>query len=267
MAELIRRGERERRLRQPSRERATPSRRGDVPGKTRVPRLVSDARRTLLAGLVSLFPASVFDDFLDRVNFGFDPVMSDVAWLICSVLIGWLFFGATYAVLTFLVFSRADGETLAHWLQASTPRTLFARFLNISSGGSSTIWTTHGSLVAVLAALSLSLLPELRASSLVMFSAMVAVAGSWLLNAVSFAIHYARKDANTRGLVFPGEDAPRFGDYFYLSVQIATGYSSSDVTTTTRAMRRAITGQCMLAFAFNTVIIAVLVSMLISAAR
>lgn len=192
--------------------------------------------------------------------------MSDVAWVVSSILVGWVFFGATYALLTFLAFARADGETFAHWLRETTPRTWFARLLNITSGGSSTIWTTNGSIIAVFAALTLTLLPELRSSPVVMLSALAAVAASWLLNAVSFAVHYARKNSTTKGLAFPGEHAPTFIDYFYLSVQITTTYSSSDVTTLTKAMRRAITGHAMLAFTFNTVIIAILVSLLISAA-
>lgn len=98
------------------------------------------------------------------------------------------------------------------------------------------------------------------------FTGVAAVAASWLLNAVSFAMHYARKDANTRGLRFSGNNASVFTDYIYLSIPIATSYSPGDVSTLTRPMRRAVTAQTMLSFTFNPVIIAVLVSVLVTAA-
>lgn len=230
-----------------------------------MPKLTSDARRTFIAFLGSIIPGTFFDDFLEHLDFGLDEWTSDVGFLICSILAGWILLSTIYIVLTFTTFARADGETLAHWLRESTPRTRFARFLHMTSGGTSTIWTSHGSLIAVLAALVLTLIPELRGVPIVMICAVMGITATWLLNATSFTVHYARKDANDRGLAFPNDITPTFADYFYFSIQVSTGYSSSDVIAQTKTMRRAITAHTMLAFTFNTVIIAILVSILMSA--
>lgn len=235
----------------------------DASTTIQIPKLTSDARRTFIAFLSSIIPGTYFDDFLEHLDFGLDEWTSDVGFLICSILAGWILLSTIYIVLTFVAFARPDGETLAHWLRESTPRTRFARLIH--SGSTSTIWTTHGSLIAVLAALVLSLIPDLRGVPVVMICAVMGIAATWLLNATSFAVHYARKDANERGLAFPNDIVPTFADYFYFSIQVSTGYSSSDVTTLTKTMRRAITAHTMLAFTFNTVIIAILVSILMSA--
>lgn len=232
----------------------------------RVPFLASDARRTVIAFLLSLIPGTAFDDLLDHIDFGPDELMSDLSIILCSFLVGWIFFAGVYALLTMIVFARADGETFGHWLRETLPKSWIGRVFHITSGGSSTIWTAHGSMIAVIAVLVLSLVPDLRSSPLVVASGVVAVAASWLMNTVSFAVHYARKDAIAPGLRFPEGTAPVFGDYFYLAVQVATSYGVGDVATLSRPMRRAITAQTMLSFLFNTVIIAVLVSVLISAA-
>lgn len=242
-------------------------RREDLAGtERRAPFLASDGWRTIIAGALALIPGTAFDELLERLDLGPDEFMSGVQILLSSFLFGWIFFAGIYGLLTAYVFARADGETFARWLRESMPRSRSSRIVHAISGGSNSTWTTNGSVIAVLAVLVLSLVPELRSSPLVVGSGVAAVAASWLLNAVSYAVHYARTDVHTLGLRFPGEETPVFGDYFYLAVQVATSYSSGDVTARNRPVRRAITRQSMLSFLFNTVIIAVLVAVLVSSA-
>lgn len=241
-------------------------RRNAATAEGRTPFLASDGWRTVIAGALSLIPGAAFDGLLERLDLGPDELMSGIQILLSSFLFGWIFFAGIYGLLTVHVFARADGETLARWLRESTPRSRFGRIAHATSGGSNSTWTTNGSVIAMLAVLVLSLVPELRTSPLVAGSGVAAVAASWLLNTVSYAVHYARTDGDTPGLRFPGDAAPVFSDYFYLAVQVATSYSSGDIIARDRAVRRAITRQSMLSFLFNTVIIAVLVAVLVSAA-
>jgi uncharacterized membrane protein len=91
----------------------------------------------------------------------------------------------------------------------------------------------------------------------------VAIVGSAMIIIVSFAILYARTDAEAGGFTFPGGDAPRFGDYLYLAVQVSTTFGGSDVDITSTRARRAVSAQSLIAFTFNTVLVALFVSVLL----
>jgi uncharacterized membrane protein len=53
-----------------------------------------------------------------------------------------------------------------------------------------------------------------------------------------------------------------FWDCIYLATQVQTTFSSSDVTVGTTLTRKIVTGHTIVAFAFNTVIIALLIAVL-----
>ncbi len=98
------------------------------------------------------------------------------------------------------------------------------------------------------------------------WSGVAVVTGSFALIVVSFALHYARRDATVGGLAFPGGTAPRFADYLYFSVQVSTTFGGSDVDVTTTRMRTAVTLHSVIAFTYNTVMVALLVSVLLNTA-
>lgn len=85
---------------------------------------------------------------------------------------------------------------------------------------------------------------------------------SWFVVVVSYAVHYARKDAEHPGLRFPDEGPHRFTDYFYVSLAVARTFGTTDVAVTTTRMRRTVSGYSALTFLFNTIIIALLVAAL-----
>ena len=80
--------------------------------------------------------------------------------------------------------------------------------------------------------------------------------------AVGFAVHYVRLDVRHSGLQFPGSEPPQFLDYLYFAVSVATTFGTTDVNVTDRLLRRTVTGQAVLAFAFNTVILALVLAAL-----
>lgn len=89
---------------------------------------------------------------------------------------------------------------------------------------------------------------------------------SWLLTHTVFALHYAhtfyqaRDQAPERtdgeGLKFPDEKHPDFLDFAYFSFVIGMTCQVSDVQVTSRRIRRATLVHALLAFIFNTVILA-----------
>ena len=91
--------------------------------------------------------------------------------------------------------------------------------------------------------------------------ALSTVSGSWLLLPTLFAMNYAGLH-HTRdegdGLKFPeGKNfKPDYSDFLYFSFTIAVASQTSDVTVTTRSMRRLVLLQSVLSFVFNTTILA-----------
>ena len=92
--------------------------------------------------------------------------------------------------------------------------------------------------------------------------ALATVAGSWLLLPTLFTLDYAslyyRVEAG-EGLLFPDASPgfrPDYLDFLYFSFTIAVALQTSDVTITSRAMRRLVLVQSLLAFVFNTTILA-----------
>ncbi|MDR7272300.1 putative membrane protein [Pelomonas saccharophila] len=98
--------------------------------------------------------------------------------------------------------------------------------------------------------------------------ALTTVAGSWLLLPVEFGIAYASLyhggGKASHGLEFPGEEEgpPDYGDFLYFSITVAATSQTSDVCVSSRAMRRLVLVQALLAFVFNTGVLALSINIL-----
>ena len=64
---------------------------------------------------------------------------------------------------------------------------------------------------------------------------------------------------------FPGGGERSFTDYLYFSLMVQTTFGATDVAVESPGMRRAVMTHGVVAFVFNTVIVAMLVSLLLSA--
>jgi len=85
------------------------------------------------------------------------------------------------------------------------------------------------------------------------------VAGSWIAVGIAFATHYAHLYYSARKmkpLQFPGgEEAPDYADFIYFAFTISVAAQTSDVTVTTREMRKLVVVHSVLGFLFNVAII------------
>lgn len=92
--------------------------------------------------------------------------------------------------------------------------------------------------------------------------AVLTIVSSWAFTQVMFALHYAHDYYATQvrgepvGLDFPGGQAPGYSDFLYFSCVIGTSGQTADVSFTSRRMRRTGTVHCVLAFFFNTTLLA-----------
>ncbi len=93
---------------------------------------------------------------------------------------------------------------------------------------------------------------------------------SWLMTQTTFAFRYAHEfysrtdpaqKAVDGGLIFPGEDAPDYLDFFYFALVLGMTFQVSDVQITARKLRRLATLHGLIGFGFNTVILALSVNL------
>jgi len=102
-------------------------------------------------------------------------------------------------------------------------------------------------------------------------TAHIALAGatvvtSWAFVQVMFALHYAHEyyaavcHGHTAGLQFPGNEEPDYGDFFYAAAIVGTSGQTADVSYVTKPMRRIGSLHCILAYFFNTTVLALLIN-------
>jgi len=97
-----------------------------------------------------------------------------------------------------------------------------------------------------------------------------AIICSWLLTHTMFALHYARVYYNevdsinlekyAGGLEFPCDESPDYFDFMYFSFTISMTSQTSDVSITSRQIRRLVLAHEMVAFFFYSVIVATTVN-------
>jgi uncharacterized membrane protein len=89
---------------------------------------------------------------------------------------------------------------------------------------------------------------------------------SWAFTQVMFAQHYAHDyyvalaRRQHGGLEFPGGQPPDYGDFLYFSCIIGTSAQTADVSLASRQMRRTGLLHCVLAFFFNTTLLALTIN-------
>ena len=102
-------------------------------------------------------------------------------------------------------------------------------------------------------------------------SAHIALAGvtvltSWAFIQVMFTLHYAHDyyaavcHGRPAGLDFPKDDSPDYGDFFYFAAVIGTSGQTADVSLVSKPMRRIGALHCILAYLFNTTVLALLIN-------
>jgi len=93
------------------------------------------------------------------------------------------------------------------------------------------------------------------------------VLSAWAFIHVAFALHYAgayydpKSDgAVAAGLAFPDCSEPGWGEFAYQAFVVGCAFATADVNVTTSEMRRVVIGHSIVAFVFNTVILALTIN-------
>lgn len=214
-----------------------------------VPRFARDGQRNLaalaIAAVVATASVLIFSVFT--------PVHFTVDVVALTAFVFWIAYSIGFLALTQLTFGRIGGPTLRSWLLATRHRHRPLPSLAVQ-------W----SILALAAVALVLILPGLLDSVLANALSFAVVVSAWLVTVTAYAVQYARLNSEEVAIELPGSqaDGPVFTDYYYLSAQIATTFSSADVNILTTRARSVVTGQTYIAFAFSTFIIALLISVL-----
>ena len=96
------------------------------------------------------------------------------------------------------------------------------------------------------------------------------VAISWFLVQLVFALHYAHEYYGEGGgeagggLAFPGGEAPDYWDFLHFALVIGAASQTADISFTRQRMRRIGTVHTLVAFVFNTAVLALAINLMAS---
>lgn len=162
---------------------------------------------------------------------------------------------------------------VAIWLQTRgvSARHLAEHAAEVDDGRYFVLFVSLIAVAASVAAIILELqarLPPGPAKNLHVGFVFVTVALSWLFVHASFAKHYAHEyfgpagaGAIRKGLIFPGDEAPDFGDFFHFALVIGVAAQTADIQIAAKPIRRIVTLHGVVAFVFNTVILALTINL------
>jgi uncharacterized membrane protein len=189
------------------------------------------------------------------------PEIHGVAQMLCIWDAGII----SFLGLTGLVITRATPTAMRHYAKTEDEGRWFI-FSMITAAACA-------SLVAIGSVLKNAKgLPPL-AASLHVILAIVTIVGSWLLIHTIFALQYAHEyyqpnksstGYQVEGLDFPSTEEPDYWDFLYFSFVIGMTSQVSDVSVTSRQMRRLSLLHGILAFFFNTSLLALSINILAS---
>lgn len=192
-------------------------------------------------------------------------VWSSVSWSDACV-VGLLTYMAAYFVFTALAFGRASPADIAAWADREERGTFAQRYLwGTAPGPGVSLFFAAVSLVVAVVWLpghggtGIPALPRVLIGV-----GLIAVA--WASVAVSYAVtfHADNLVEGGRALDFPDDSEPQWSDYVYFAVSVMTTFGTTDVTVASKELRKTITANAIIAFVFNTVIVAAAVSSLTS---
>ena len=236
--------------------------------------LLSESRRSVIAMVITVALSTLAmvlmlqrsDDV--RTALEKDPAGQSLL----SAVLAWTIFATLHTALTWYTYRGLKGDELWRAVAADPTwrnrnkqgRSRWARRL-LGFGPRS--WASSVSVLALAAVITMVLRPGLRAVPIALLVAVAMVVVSWLNVALIYTLHYVRVDQGGTepgtALAFPGEAPNRLHDYLYLAAGVQATFGTTDVEVRTTEMRTLVLGQSVLAFAYNTAIVGMVISLLL----
>ena len=183
---------------------------------------------------------------------------------VTRALIAWNIGTLLYIVLYLFMMATSDDKTI-RWRAGITDE---GQFVILSMAAIA----ATASMVAIVAQLGLTKDLKGLDKGLQLGLVGLTIVGAWVFIHLTFAIHYAHqyfdeaksldgeKPTVHGGLKFPDTDEPDYWDFLYFSFIIGVASQTADVEITSKIMRRTSLGHSILAFFFNSAILALTIN-------
>ena len=181
-----------------------------------------------------------------------------------------------YLVSTWITMYRASAQDARQWALAQEDGSKWTRFVEawkgkrVFSGGAGLFTIISFSLLGL--GFALTLLPgnnELGSELIRVPLCVVGVVTAWILLHTSYALYYTHlyyRTPTPGGFRFPGDEEPDPLDFTYFAFTLGTSFAVSDVEVTARRARRVALFHGVLAFFYNTAILALVINLVLTGA-
>jgi len=178
-----------------------------------------------------------------------------------KLLIGWDIAVGLYLVLAAALVARSDVHRIKRRAANQDEGSLAILFLVVGAA--------IASLGAIFAELGTQAGQTRQPGQLILATATVVL--SWAFIHSIFALHYAHeyygegRDRQIGGMSFPDDQEPDYWDFAYFAFTIGMCAQVSDVTVSSKSIRRTVLTQSIIAFLFNAALLALTVNIAASA--
>lgn len=179
-------------------------------------------------------------------------------------LTSWPMFAVIYLAWTHLTYARRGARALG--TTSRRERALKRRWWSLLFGyGGASSWTLTGASITIFITLLIAQNPEYRSSVFHVALGLLCVASSWALMVYAFALEFLRMNAaGDRGHIeLETGDDMLFGDYLTLTVLLSTMAATVSAGIRSREAWLLVRTNVLFAFVFNSVIVAMVVSLLL----
>ncbi|MFJ4225885.1 DUF1345 domain-containing protein [Microbacterium sp. NPDC089695] len=185
--------------------------------------------------------------------------------LIAFYVVAWPVFVAVYLSWTHRAYALRGPRALASAARKES-RAMSRPWMRALGYGGASNWALIGAIVAVAVTIVVAQNPAFRGGWLFVALGLLTVAGSWILMVYSFALEYLRLASETErgapGIDLDIEGPPRFSDYLTLAILLSTMAATVSASIRSRRAWTLVRINVLFAFTFNTVIVAMMVSLL-----
>jgi len=182
--------------------------------------------------------------------------------LVSRTIIGWDLLVVSFLVMVLQMMWRSTPARIrAHAARDDEGRGLILTLVLAASSAS---------FLAMVGELSLAKAAKGASQAAHVAAAFLTVGLSWLMVQFIFTLHYAHEyytghaGEDCEGLLFPGGEEPDYWDFLHFSVVIGVAAQTADVAFTRKGLRRLGTVHSLVAFVFNTVVVALTINLLAS---
>lgn len=166
----------------------------------------------------------------------------------------------TYVPMTLWAFRELEGEDLATVARFSSPRNEEEERKLRRSGVDELSTAIGAGVISLMCVVLFIVVPGVREDTLATYATLVAMVASWIMIVVAFAVRYMRDWAGEGGEFVDSREPVVFIDFVLVSMQVSTGYNLARGMFETRKSRRNALTHNVIAYMFNTVIIALVIS-------